>query len=76
MTDLTPVDRAPAAYVVVNATEHPNLDDWVTEQAQAEADRSGLRLGDYLGREGALGEHRPPDLCCHVFAASKPGAGA
>jgi hypothetical protein len=55
--------------IVVSAVDHPTLDDWVTEQAEAEAVRSGLVLGEYLGREDVLPSPRPPDLCCHVFAA-------
>ncbi|MBM0275341.1 hypothetical protein [Micromonospora tarensis] len=58
--------------ILVAAHEHPDHDEWVTEQAQAEAERSGLTLGAYLGREDALGPLRTPELCCHVFAASKP----
>lgn len=56
-------------YIAVAATEHPDLDEWVIEQAQAEAARSGAVLGDYLGREDALGVPLPPDVCCHVFGA-------
>ena len=57
------------AYIAVAATDHPDLDDWVIEQAQAEAERSGVTLGDYLGREDALGVPLPPEFCCHVFGA-------
>ena len=35
--------------IAVSAVEHPELDDWVREQAHAEADKSGAELGDYLG---------------------------
>jgi hypothetical protein len=56
--------------VIVVATEHPDLDDWVHEQARSEAERSGWTLGAYMGREDVLPEPRPHDLCCHVFAAS------
>lgn len=56
--------------VAVAAAEHPELDDWVREQADAEASRQGWVLGEYLGREDALGPDRAPDLCCHLFAAT------
>lgn len=59
--------------VVVSAVAHPELDDWVREQAAQEAGRSGLVLGDYIGREAMLGESRPPDLYCHVFSAWRTG---
>ena len=49
-----------------------SLDDWVTEHARAEAARSGLKLGAYLGREDALPGPRDPDVSCHVFAAAYP----
>lgn len=58
--------------IVVAADEHPELDAWVLDQAQAEADKSDLRLGDYLGREDVL--PHPEGLCCHVFAAGMTGA--
>ncbi|WP_406083091.1 hypothetical protein OHA01_26285 [Micromonospora zamorensis] len=69
-------DQGPADgwVVLVAAHEHPGRDEWVTEHAQAEANDSGLILGEYLGREDALGPRRQPDMCCHVFAATKPGA--
>lgn len=57
--------------IVVAADEHPDVDDWVAEQARAEAARSGVRLGAYLGREDALPEPRSSDLCCHVFSTTK-----
>lgn len=57
--------------IIVSATEHPNLDDWVIERAAEESASSGLRLGNYVGREGVLGEQRPLDMCCHVFAATR-----
>lgn len=56
-------------YVVVAATEHPELDDWVCDQALQAAADNGLALGEYLGREDVLPESRSPDICCHVFAA-------
>jgi hypothetical protein len=56
--------------IVVSAVEHPERDDWVMQQAEAEAARSGVELGGYLGREDWLPEPRPADLCCHVFAAT------
>jgi hypothetical protein len=56
--------------IVVAAGEHPELDDWVREQARAEAAKSGVELGEYLGREDVLPE--PAGLCCHVFQAGKP----
>ncbi|MEU7771244.1 hypothetical protein AB0C44_07950 [Micromonospora taraxaci] len=56
-------------YIAVAAHHHPELDDWVIEQARAEAARSGAILGDYLGREDALGVPLPPEYCCHIFGA-------
>ncbi|MBM0274124.1 hypothetical protein [Micromonospora tarensis] len=58
--------------VLVNATDHPDPDEWVIEHAQDEADRAGLTLGEYLGREDTLGAYQTLGMCCHVFAASKP----
>lgn len=71
---MTGVTSSPT-FVVVAATDHPDVDDWVLEQARAEAARSGVRLVAYLGREDTLPEPRPPDLCCHVFTAEpdQPG---
>lgn len=57
--------------IVVSAVEHPDLDDWVREQAQSEANNQGVQLGDYLGREDYLGPDRSPDLCCHIFAVGE-----
>lgn len=57
----------PASLIAVSAVEHPELDEWVREQAADEASRSGVQLGEYLGREDWLGEQQPPDLCCHLF---------
>ncbi len=59
--------------IVVSATEHPELDHWVFDEARAEAARSNLLLGEYLGREDVLPLPVPPDVCCHVFAATAPG---
>jgi hypothetical protein len=56
-------------YVVVAATEHPELDEWVCDQALQAATDNGLALGDYLGREDVLPEPQSPGICCHVFAA-------
>lgn len=56
--------------IAVSAVDHPDQDEWVREQAEAEAGRSGWQLGDYLGREDVLGADRAPDLCCHLFAAT------
>lgn len=58
-------------FVVVAADAHPDPDEWVRDEAEAEARRSGLTLGAYLGREDYFGSDRPPDLCCHVFAAEQ-----
>jgi hypothetical protein len=58
--------------ILVSAVDHPEMDDWVREQAQEEADRGGLVLGDYLGREGALDLAATSDMCCHAFRASRP----
>lgn len=60
--------------VLVNAVEHPEVDDWVYEQAHAQAAADGLTLGDYLGREDVLGEARPSGMCCHVFDAHRADA--
>lgn len=57
------------AYIAIAATDHPELDEWVTEQALAEAARSGVVLGEYLGREDQLGVPLPPAYCCHIFGA-------
>jgi hypothetical protein len=58
--------------IVVAATEHPELDNWVFDEARAEAARSDLLLGEYLGREDVLPQ-APPDACLHVFAAARLG---
>ncbi len=57
--------------IVVSAHDHPDLDDWVTAQATAEATRAGVQLGAYQGREDTLPEPRPSDMCCHVFATER-----
>lgn len=57
--------------IAVAATKHPELDDWVRAQAGAEAFQQDLILGEYLGREDILGPDRDPDLCCHLFAATR-----
>jgi hypothetical protein len=49
--------------IVVAAGEHPELDDWVREQARAEATKSGVELGEYL---------EPAGLCCHVWRVAEP----
>lgn len=59
-------------FIVVAADAHPVIDEWVWERARSEAATSGLALGEYLGREDVLPAPRPPDLCCHVFAADRP----
>jgi len=56
-------------FIVVNAVDHPDCDDWVMERARAEAASSGVHLVAYLGREDTLPDSRPDDLCCHVFDA-------
>jgi hypothetical protein len=61
------VARVPV--IVVTAVDHPELDDWVRQQAAREAAASGWTVGKYLGREDILGRRRPPDACCHVFEA-------
>lgn len=53
--------------ILVSAVDHPEHDDWVHEQATEEATRQGWTLGNYLGREDALGARRDPNLCCHVY---------
>jgi hypothetical protein len=58
--------------IIVSAVEHPDLDNWVFDEARAEATRSDLLLGEYLGREDVLPQ-APPGLCCHVFAAELLG---
>lgn len=63
------VTSLPSRMVAVSATDHSELDDWVIEQAKAEAIRSGWQLAEYLGREDVLPEPRQPGLCCHLFAA-------
>lgn len=60
--------------IAVSAEAHPDLDDWVREQAEAEARLGGWTLGAYLGREDVLGDDRSPGLCCHIFAAAIPAA--
>lgn len=55
--------------IVVSAHDHPECDNWVVEQARAEAARSGVRLGEYQGREDILPVPVPSDTCCHVFTA-------
>ena len=55
--------------IVVAAGEHPELDDWVWEQAEAEATKNGVELGEYLGREDVLPE--PAGLCCHVWRVAE-----
>lgn len=39
-----------AVLIVVLATEHPDEDPWVVEQAGIESDRSGLSLPPYQGK--------------------------
>jgi hypothetical protein len=58
--------------IVVAADEHPDLDDWVTDQATAEAVHLGVQLGRYQGREDTLPGDRPDNLCCHVFTTIRP----
>jgi hypothetical protein len=60
---------AGTVWIVVAADEHPELDDWVKEHAEAEAAHAGVTIVSYLGREDMLPAPRPPDLCCHVFIA-------
>jgi hypothetical protein len=57
--------------IVVDASGHPDYDDWVLDEARREAAREDLRLGKYLGREDSLPSPRPAGLCCHVFAATR-----
>jgi hypothetical protein len=58
-------------FIGVTAVEHPDVDEWVMEQARAEAGRIGVQLVEYLGREDSLPEPRPADLHCHVFSAAR-----
>jgi len=53
--------------IVVAAHEHPDVDDWVIEQASAEAVRNGVTLGEYRGREDVLPPPQPDHVRCHVF---------
>jgi hypothetical protein len=57
--------------VVVAADEHPEVDDWVLEQARSEAARCGIRIWQYLGREDVLPAPQPADMCCHVFSTTR-----
>lgn len=58
--------------IAVSAVVHPEPDEWVRNKAADEARRSGLLLGEYLGREDVLGDRRAPELCCHLFGAATP----
>jgi hypothetical protein len=57
--------------IVVSAADHPELDDWVWEQARGEAERSGVVLGAYRGREGER-LFAVPGSCCHIFDVEEP----
>jgi hypothetical protein len=57
--------------VVVAADEHPDLDDWVWQQAHAEAARNSRRIDTYQGREDTLPPPVPADMCCHVFTTTR-----
>jgi hypothetical protein len=52
---------------VVAGEEHPDVDDWVTEQARAEAARNGVDLGEYLERR----VWSEVDVDCHVFSTRR-----
>lgn len=56
--------------ILVSAVDHAELDEWVRERAAEEADKNGWTIGEYLGREDALGNQRSPDMCCHVFGVA------
>lgn len=56
--------------ILVSAVEHPEVDNWVRERAAEEAALGDWTVGEYLGREDALGSRRSPDMCCHVFGVA------
>lgn len=58
--------------ILVCADDHPEVDEWVTEQADAKAAALGWTVGEYRGVQNM---HGRPGLTCvtyHVFTGVLP----
>lgn len=62
--------------ILVAAADHPAPDAWVLDQAQLEAGRAGVVLGDYQGREDTLPDYDPAmPMQCHVYTTHRGDRG-